>query len=52
MFLPQEKMEYFFPGSPIGKQQIEGDVKLFSESSQLSFVKIDISNKKKRVFKC
>ena len=34
----------FLPGSPIGKTLANGEVKLFSESSQLSFVKIDISN--------
>ncbi len=33
----------FLPGSPIGKTTQDGKVKLFSESSQLSFVKIDIS---------
>ena len=35
----------FLPGSPIGTTTIEGKVKLFSEPSQLSFVKIDISRK-------
>tara|TARA_E500000178_G_scaffold329189_1_gene359860 strand:- start:441 stop:1058 length:618 start_codon:yes stop_codon:yes gene_type:complete len=40
----------FFPGSPIGTTTIEGKVKLFSESSQLSFVKIDVSKQKKEVF--
>ena len=33
----------FLPGSPIGLTTNNGDVKLFSEPSQLSFVKIDIS---------
>ncbi len=33
----------FAPGSPIGKTMTNGEVKLFSQSSQLSFVKIDIS---------
>ena len=33
----------FFPGSPIGVTDENGEVKLFSESSQLSFVKVDIS---------
>ena len=33
----------FLPGSPIGITTNNGDVKLFSEPSQLSFVKIDIS---------
>ena len=36
----------FFPGTPIGKTTEKGEVKLFSESSQLSFVKVDISNNK------
>ncbi len=35
----------FLPGSPIGTTTIDGKVKLFSEPSQLSFVKIDISRK-------
>ena len=35
----------FLPGSPIGTTTFEGKVKLFSEPSQLSFVKIDISRK-------
>ncbi len=35
----------FFPGSPIGVTDENGEVKLFSESSQLSFVKVDISQK-------
>tara|TARA_B100000530_G_scaffold312958_1_gene240986 strand:+ start:280 stop:1128 length:849 start_codon:yes stop_codon:yes gene_type:complete len=40
----------FYPGSPIGKTTIEGKVKLFSESSQLSFVKVDVSNQLKEAF--
>ena len=40
----------FFPGSPIGKTTKEGEVKLFVESSQLSFVKIDLSKNQKEVF--
>ena len=40
----------FLPGSPIGKTMINGEVKLFSESSQLSFVKVDISNQEKENF--
>tara|TARA_B100000963_G_scaffold361257_1_gene395807 strand:- start:5027 stop:5875 length:849 start_codon:yes stop_codon:yes gene_type:complete len=35
----------FFPGTPIGTTTEDGEVKLFTESSQLSFVKVDISNK-------
>ena len=37
----------FLPGSPIGITATNGEVKLFSESSQLSFVKIDISKQEK-----
>jgi len=40
----------FYPGSPIGITTAEGKVKLFSESSQLSFVKVDISNQLKEAF--
>ena len=40
----------FFPGSPIGTTTEAGKVKLFSESSQLSFVKIDLSKQKKEAF--
>ncbi len=40
----------FMPGSPIGKTTEKGRVKLFSESSQLSFVKVDLSKQKKEVF--
>ena len=40
----------FFSGSPIGKTTDEGAVILFSESSQLSFVKIDKGKRKKEVF--
>ena len=40
----------FFSGSPIGKTNDEGAVILFSESSQLSFVKIDKGKRKKEVF--
>ncbi len=40
----------FLPGSPIGTTTANGEVKLFSESSQLSFVKIDLSNKNKKDF--
>ena len=43
-------MELFFSGSPIGMTTAEGEVKLFSESSQLSFVKIDISKYKEGGF--
>ena len=37
------KDNIFLPGSPIGTTTLDGKVKLFSEPSQLSFVKIDIS---------
>ena len=40
----------FFPGTPVGKTTEKGEVKLFSESSQLSFVKVDLSNKNKEGF--
>tara|TARA_B100000575_G_C23026190_1_gene590952 strand:+ start:117 stop:962 length:846 start_codon:yes stop_codon:yes gene_type:complete len=40
----------FMPGSPIGKTTEKGRVKLFSESSQLSFVKVDLAKQKKEVF--
>jgi rod shape-determining protein MreC len=40
----------FFAGSPIGTTVEEGKVKLFSESSQLSFVKVDLSKQKKEAF--
>ena len=40
----------FFPGSPIGITLKEGQVKLFSESSQLSFVKVDLSKQHKEAF--
>ena len=40
----------FFPGSPIGTTTEKGEVKLFSESSQLSFVKVDLSKQRKEGF--
>ncbi len=40
----------FLPGSPIGKTTEEGEVKLYSEPSQLSFVKIDLAKKRKEDF--
>ena len=40
----------FFAGSPIGTTNKKGEVKLFSESSQLSFVKVDLSKQKKEGF--
>ena len=40
----------FFAGSPIGITVKKGEVKLFSESSQLSFVKVDLSKQKKEAF--
>ena len=40
----------FFPGSPIGITTDKGEVKLFSETSQLSFVKIDIAKQHKGIF--
>ncbi|RPH01939.1 MAG: rod shape-determining protein MreC [Candidatus Pelagibacter sp. TMED153] len=44
------KDRIFFPGSPVGVTTEKGDVKLFSESSQLSFVKVDISKQHKEAF--
>ena len=38
----------FFPGTPIGKTTEKGKVKLFSESSQLSFVKVDLNKSKEK----
>ncbi len=40
----------FLPGSPIGITAEKEQVRLFSESSQLSFVKIDLSKQKKGDF--
>jgi len=40
----------FFPGSPIGTTTKKGEVRLFSESSQLSFVKVDLSKQNKEAF--
>ncbi len=40
----------FLPGSPVGITTAEGKVKLHSEPSQLSFVKIDLSNRNKEKF--
>ena len=40
----------FFSGSPIGTTTEDGDVKLFSESSQLSFVKIDVGRQREDSF--
>mgnify|MGYP001243516441 CR=1 FL=1 len=40
----------FLPGSPVGLTTENGEVKLFSEPSQLSFVKIDIANQSKEDF--
>ena len=44
------KDRIFLPGSPIGITTEKGQVKLFSESSHLSFVKVDLSQQKKEVF--
>ena len=44
------KDRIFLPGSPIGITTADGKVKLFSESSQLSFVKVDLSKQNKEVF--
>ena len=50
MFLHLEKME-FLPGSPIGTTTINGEVKLYSDPGQLSFVKINLKIER-RLFKC
>ena len=44
------KDRIFLPGSPIGITTEKGEVKLFSEPSQLSFVKIDLSKQRKEAF--
>ena len=44
------KDRIFLPGSPIGITTEKGQVKLFSESSQLSFVKVDLSKQRKEAF--
>ena len=44
------KDRIFFSGSPIGTTNDKGEVILFSESSQLSFVKIDKGKHNKEVF--
>ena len=44
------KDRIFLPGSPIGITTEKGEVKLFSESSQLSFVKVDLSKQRKEAF--
>ena len=40
----------FSPGTPVGVTLSGGEVKLYSESSQLSFVKIDLSIRKEEDF--
>lgn len=40
----------FLPGSPVGLTTEKGEVKLFSESSQLSFVKIDLAKQNEEAF--
>jgi rod shape-determining protein MreC len=40
----------FFSGALIGTTVEKGEVKLFSESSQLSFVKVDLSKQRKEAF--
>ena len=40
----------FSPGTPIGTTTNDGKVKLFSESSQLSFVKVDITKQNNEEF--
>ena len=40
----------FSPGSPIGITTVKGEVKLFSEPSQLSFVKVDLSKQNEEAF--
>ena len=44
------KDRIFFPGTPVGTTTEDGEVELFSDSNQLSFVKIDISKHYKEAF--
>ena len=44
------KDQVFLPGTPIGKTNEQGSVTLFSDSGQLSFVKIDLNKKNKESF--
>ena len=44
------KDQIFVPGTPIGKTNEKGSVSLFSDVSQLSFVKIDLTIKYKETF--
>ena len=44
------KDRIFLPGSPIGTTTNSGEVKLFSEPGQLSFVKIDLAKQRKEDF--
>ena len=40
----------FLPGAPIGTTTIKGEVKLYSDPGQLSFVKINLSKNRKEAF--
>ena len=40
----------FLPGSPIGTTTINGEVKLYSDPGQLSFVKINLAKNRKEAF--
>ena len=42
------KDQIYNAGTPVGKTNSKGSVTLFSDSSQLSFVKIDLANKNKQ----
>ena len=44
------KDQIFVPGTPIGKINEKGSVSLYSEANQLSFVKIDLTNRTKESF--
>ena len=44
------KDQIYNPGTPVGKTNSKGSVTLFSDSSQLSFVKIDLTKKNKETF--
>ena len=44
------KDQIFLPGTPIGKTNKKGSVSLYSEANQLSFVKIDLTNRTKESF--
>ena len=44
------KDQIFTPGTPIGKTNSQGTISLYSDSSQLSFIKIDLTKHQKESF--